>query len=99
MKSSDDFVDELLVLVGFLLTSARGLLDEPQSYGPARLFDAAGRLLAIMDERGVLDDSLREIRVLIDEERFGAWAEEDRLAKLDDIAVRWTESVAGRFSG
>lgn len=97
MRSSKALSDELLLLVGFLLTSARGLVDEPKTYGPSRLLDAAGRLLAMMDEQGMLDDSLREIRAEIDRERFGPMDEEGLFVKLDELALRWTELIADRF--
>jgi hypothetical protein len=97
MANTEPLRDELLVLVGFLLTSAHGLLDEPQSYGPTRLLDAAGRVLDLMEEGGMLDDSLKEIKGIIDNERFGPMDEEGFPARLDQLALRWTESIADRF--
>jgi hypothetical protein len=94
---TDDSKNELLVLVGFLLTSAHGLVDEPKSYGPTRLLDAAGRVLAMMDEQGMLDDSLREIRAEINRELSASMDQERLLAKLDELALRWTELIADRF--
>lgn len=95
--SSKTLSDELLLLVGFLLTSARGLVDEPKTYGPSRLLDAAGRVLAMMDEQGILDGSLREIRAEIDRELSASMDQERLLAKLDELALRWTELIADRF--
>ena len=97
MANTEPLRDELLLLVGFLLTSAHGLLDEPQSYGPTRLLDAAGRVLDMMDEQGLIDDSLRGIKAQIDEERFGPMDEEGFPDRLDQLALRWTESLASRF--
>jgi len=89
--------DELLLLVGFMLTSARGLVEEPKSYGPSRLLDAAGRVLDTMDEQIMLDQSLHEIKAQIDDERFGPMDDEGFVARLDDLAVNWTESIADMF--
>jgi hypothetical protein len=97
MANAEPLRDELLLLVGFLLTSAHGLLDEPQSYGPTRLLDAAGRVLDMMDEQGLIDDSLRGIKAQIDEDRFGPMDEEGFPDRLDQLALRWTESIADRF--
>ena len=97
MTSSEDLRDEMLLLVGFMLTSAHGLVDEPPSYGPARLLEATGRLLDMMEEQGMLDDSLGQIKGLIDNERFGPMDEEGFPARLDQLALMWTESIAGRF--
>jgi hypothetical protein len=95
--STDDLENELLLLIGFLLTSAHGLVDEPKSYGPTRLLDAAGRVLAMMDGRGMLDGSLREIGAEIDRELSASMDQERLLAKLDELALRWTELIADRF--
>ena len=97
MASTEELRDELLLQVGFMLTSAHGLVDEPQSYGPARLLEAAGRLLNMMEEQGLLDDSLQEIKETIDNERFGPMDEEGFPARLDQLALTWTESLADRF--
>ena len=97
MTTPEDLRDEMLLLVGFMLTSAHGLLDEPQSYGPARLLEAAGRMLDMMEEQGVLDESLMQIKGLIDNERFGPMDEDGFPARLDQLALMWTESIADRF--
>jgi hypothetical protein len=97
MNGGDGLKDELLLLVGFLLTSAHGLVDEPKSYGPARLLEAAGRVLEMMDQQGLIDDSVRGIKDEIDQERFGPMEEEGFPARLDQLALRWTESIADRF--
>lgn len=97
MANNEPLRDELLLLVGFMLTSAHGLVDEPPSYGPARLLEAAGRLLDMMDEQGLLDDSLRGIKAAIDEERFGPMEEEGFPGRLDRLALRWTDLLAERF--
>jgi hypothetical protein len=93
--TTEDLRQELTLLVGFMLTSAHGLVSEPQSYGPARLLDAAGRVLDTMDEQGMLDDSLMEIKAEIDRERFGPMDDEGFVTRLDALALRWTEALAG----
>jgi len=95
--TTEDLRDELLLLVWFILTSARGLVEEPKSYGPSRLLDAAGRVLDTMEEHGMLDQSLQEIKAQIDDERFGPMDDEGFVARLDDLAVNWTESIADMF--
>ena len=42
----------------------------------------------MMDEQGMLDDSLRDIRAEIDRERFGPVDEEGLSVKLDQLALR-----------
>jgi len=43
------FQEEMFNLAAFMVTSARGLYDEPADYGPFRLVDTAGRLLAALE--------------------------------------------------
>jgi hypothetical protein len=45
----------------------------------------------------MLDDSLKEIKGIIDHERFGPMDEEGFPARLDQLALTWTESIADRF--
>lgn len=97
MNHGDELSTELLLLVGFLLTSARGLVDEPKSYGPSRLLEAAGRVLSLMHQQGMLDEPLQAIKADIDGERFGPMKDEEVLvARLDELALRWTEVIASR---
>ena len=51
----------------------------------------------MMEEQGMLDDSLKQIKGIIDNERFGPMDEEGFVARLDDLAVNWTESIADMF--
>jgi hypothetical protein len=95
--TTENLREDLTLLVGFMLTSAHGLVTEPQSYGPARLLDTAGRVLETMDEQGLLDDSLKEIKAEIDRERFGPMDDEGFVARLDALALKWTEALAGLF--
>lgn len=95
--NNDDLRDELLLLVGFLLTSAHGLADEPKSYGPTRLLDTAGRVLGIMDKHSMLDDSLKGIKNKIDRERFGSMDDERLINRIDELALEWTEFISDRF--
>lgn len=49
-------------LVGFLVASARGLMDEPADYGPMRLLDAAERLVDALEEQGLTTAQTAAIR-------------------------------------
>jgi hypothetical protein len=54
-------------LLSFLVSSARGCVDEPALYGSLRLIDAAARLIDIMQEEGLVNDDLIRLRELIKE--------------------------------
>lgn len=54
-------------LLSFLVSSARGCIDEPALYGSLRLIDAAARLIDIMEEEGLVNNELIRLRELIRE--------------------------------
>ena len=84
---------DLLRLVGFLLTSAHGLYDEPPGYGPFRLMDAAGRLVGIMQRHGMADPFLAQLETTIEAERFGNSDDQALRATLDDLCLEYVEAL------
>jgi hypothetical protein len=88
---------DLFLLVGYLLTSAHGLFEEPKGYGPFRLVDTAGRLLAIMDAQGMSDPYLDELRDALDAERTGVSSDEELRARLDELSVRYAAELKARI--
>jgi|WetSurMetagenome_2_1015567.scaffolds.fasta_scaffold1032464_2 hypothetical protein len=79
---------ELFELLGYLLTSARGLLDEPPEYGPLRLLEGASRLCAAMERGGSVEaDALKGIREGIDGGKFSILADPAAFAATIDRAV------------
>lgn len=60
---------ELFKIVGFLLSSARGLLEEPKEYGPLRLIEAASRIIAYETEQKD-DAELSALKNLIDSKKL-----------------------------
>jgi hypothetical protein len=90
--------DDLLLLLGYLLSSAQGLANEPKSYSPFRLLDAAGRLLEIMEEHGMGDDFTKRILEQIDEERFGPSHEGKGLELADQLSLEFAEYLKAKGS-
>ncbi len=88
---------DLVHLVGYLLTSAYGLYDEPAGSGPFRLLDAGGRLLAIMETAGLSDPFLVELRRAIDAQRFGSSDDEALCAFLDQMCLRFAAELKERI--
>lgn len=90
MNSNADFYR----LISFLLTSARGCIDEPKMYGPFRLVDAGKRLIDILDERGLADVFLKQIRTKLDETEGIDIGDEERFIKsLDDLILAMVKQV------
>jgi hypothetical protein len=86
---------ELMDLMGFMITSARGLLDEPQLYGPFRLIDGASKLCAIMENRVEADNELlARLRDKIDEGKFSVMTDVDTFTSmLDEVVLDFTKKL------
>jgi hypothetical protein len=89
--------EDLVNLVGYLLTSAHGLYDEPAGYSPFRMLDAAGRLLAIMEEAGLADPFLKQLRKAIDEERLGSNDDQALRTFLDQVCLQYAAELKKRI--
>ena len=68
---SKEFNRELMELIGYMIASARGLVDEPKSYGPFRLVEGVSRLCeALLAQEGTDREFLVELKTTIDETKF-----------------------------
>ena len=76
-------------LAGYMVTSARGLLDEPAAYGPFRLIDTTRRLVAVLESEGLSNEALDGLRERIDEAENKAMDEDPEVfrAFLDDLIL------------
>lgn len=90
MKSTDDILkDDHFKLLAFLITSARGCVDEPVLYGPLRLIDAAARLIEIMKKEGKAAPEIMELQKLIEEKKDLVMYDEEEFIKfLDELSQR-----------
>jgi hypothetical protein len=80
--------DEWIELFSFMAASARGLVDEPQMYGPFRLLDSLERLIAILGEQGILrDEFLKNQREKIMERKFLVMSDQKAFGGLLDELV------------
>jgi hypothetical protein len=87
---------DLFLLVGYLLTSAHGLYDEPAGYGSFRLLDACGRLLAIMQSHDLGDSFLQQLHEEIEKERFGTSDDAQLRIHLNELVLRYTGELKQR---
>jgi hypothetical protein len=94
----DALRQDLFLLVGYLLTSAHGLYGEPAGYGPFRLLDSAGRLLAIMEAHGLTDPFLSQLERVIAAERFGHSGDQELCATLDELVRQYAAELKARTS-
>ncbi|CAL9329165.1 hypothetical protein SUDANB58_00033 [Streptomyces sp. enrichment culture] len=87
--------EETVLLAAFLLSSGRGLLEEPPGYGPARCMDGARRALAALEESGVHDPRLVSVRTRLEEFMCGPMVDTDLTELLDDLC----RQLAGALEG
>ena len=95
MKSMEDILkDDHFKLLAFLITSARGCVDEPPLYGPLRLVDAAARLIEIMEKEGKATLELLELQKLIEEKKdLVMYDEEGFIEFLDDLSKKLAKII------
>ena len=89
-RETFDRREETFNLIAYMITSARGLYDEPADYGSFRLLDATGRLLEIMEYSGELDPFLKQLKEEIDAEREGSMDDVRQRQNLE----RWVITIA-----
>ena len=88
-KLGENVDRELYELLGYLLASARGLLDEPGEYGPLRLLEGASRLCGLMEKGGSsYEGVLRDLKSGIDAGKFSMLADPQAFTQSLDRAVR-----------
>lgn len=87
---------EFFELLCYILTSARGLMDEPKMYGPFRLVDTASRLISILEKHGMADNFLKREREKIDEGKCSVMESEEKFREfLDELILDFTEELKG----
>jgi hypothetical protein len=80
--------DRFEEVAGFMVASARGLLDEPAAYGPFRLIDATRRLIKVLQREGLSTARLDRLSKRIDEgESSGLGEDHVFRAFLDDLVL------------
>lgn len=81
--------EELLLLAAYLLSSGRGLLEEPHDYGPLRCLDAARRVLALRAGAGGAESpELTSLKERMDEVMCGAMVDRELDVLLDELCDR-----------
>ncbi|MDP3046975.1 MAG: DUF6092 family protein [Chloroflexota bacterium] len=71
----------------WLLSTARGLLDEPLRYGPMRLLDAACRFVEYLQRRGLAEDRVTRLLAGLERQREkGSGGYSELGAALDELA-------------
>lgn len=87
--------DGLFDLIGYLLTSARGLLDEPVEYGPFRLVEGVSRLCGLMSGSSSRHCALLgRLKLAIDTNKFTMMTDAEVFkGLLDNAVLEFTRSM------
>jgi|GEM_PF-1430556 len=86
--SEEELHNRILDFAAYVLTAARGLYKEPQSYGPMRLADALEKAVQLLEDAGVRDDSIEGALAVIREHRWQATSNPEAFAEALDEAIR-----------
>ena len=99
-KPPEDLDSFLFEYSTFLITAARGTLDEPRTYGALRLVDGISRLTEIYSRVPDIksDEFLLQIRAEIQTNLDMAMTSEERLTEfLDGLVVKFTDEMKKRY--
>ena len=80
--------EDLLLMAAYLLSSGRGLLEEPPHYAPLRCIDAARRILPLAARLGADSPGVQGLRAELDDVICGAMTDRDLAALLDHLCQR-----------
>jgi hypothetical protein len=87
-ETGADLPRGLFDLIGYMLTSARGLLDEPAEYGPLRLVEGVSRLCQLMMENySAYRELLGRLKEEIDGGKFLVTSDMEAFRRMVDRAV------------
>uniref|UniRef100_A0A7C5XH95 Uncharacterized protein n=1 Tax=Ignisphaera aggregans TaxID=334771 RepID=A0A7C5XH95_9CREN len=89
MKNMESIVkDPHFKLLSFLITSARGCVEEPLLYGTLRLIDAASRLIDIMKKENKATEELLKLQKMIEENKSLVMYDEKAYIEFLDRLVK-----------
>ena len=86
---------EMLEFMGYLVTSARGLVDEPALYGPFRLLEGVSKLCTILEEAGIGDRAfITSLQKKVDGGKFSVMTDRNAfVAMMDDVVLDVTKQL------
>lgn len=79
--------DAVFNIIAFMVTSARGLEDEPKKYGPLRLVEAVARLCTLLDDSGYSNKTINLLKEKINERKFLVMTDEDSFNNMLDELI------------
>jgi hypothetical protein len=85
---------EWLELFCFMTTSARGLIGEPELYGPFRVIDSLERIIELLENQKLIDDIfLKAEKEKIKEKKLTVVADRDAFVTFLDELVMMSDRI------
>lgn len=88
MTSDQEGTDDVFMLALYLLTSARGCLEEPRIYGVVRLLEALVRLVDFQSNRLRPDSFLEAMKMRVDRLKIDIMEDPQKVQKELDKTIR-----------
>lgn len=88
-------IEELFNLMGYMLTSAKGLFSEPKEYGPLRLVEGVSRLCSILTAMDKDNRSFYlDLQAKIDESKFSVMSNKKEFERMLEHSVsKYTDKL------
>jgi len=85
----------LFEVIGYMLTSARGLIDEPQLYGPFRLIDGVSRLCTILEkEESGYGVFFTKLKAKIEKKKYTVMSDVDTfVGMMDELVIDFSHKM------
>jgi len=79
---------EFFKLISYMVTSARGCIDEPKIYGSFRLLDSICKLYNILEKKKLIeDDKLKEVINKIEDNKYNSFKNKDKFINSLDMII------------
>lgn len=85
--SDEEFKYEIIKLIAYMISSARGLILEPKLYGPLRLIDSVSRLIEMLNKKKLVTRELLELKKKIDSKKMVLMSDKEKFVELLDELV------------
>ena len=79
---------DIVKIFSYIVTSARGCIDEPKIYGPLRLLSTMSKLFYILKDNGEISNKeIEKIVEKIDEKKFSYKTDEEEFINIIDEVI------------
>jgi len=79
---------EIIKLFAYMVTSARGCVDEPKIYGPLRLVDSISKLYGILEKNNLIgNEEVSKIIEKIEEKKYSCMTDEKEFVTMLDNVI------------